>query len=178
MWPFTNSNYVAFQNIQKRFCFLTCDAASYLGDNLRGIGSKFVSSSQMLTSCSECPTLFVDAETVSISGLLPRQMACPADGVELQGSTRVLWFVWDTLTVCEQCSVVLWVPEAWPCTGMTVHGQPKPRQSPQGIRRRAPSVLPSQPCRFSPMTLDFEGWEYGELTPQSGPSQSPRRQVG
>lgn len=55
-----------FQNIQKRFCFLTCDAASYLGDNLRGIGSKFVRSSQMLTSCSECPTLFVDAETVSI----------------------------------------------------------------------------------------------------------------
>ncbi|ETE68380.1 Protein furry-like protein, partial [Ophiophagus hannah] len=52
-----------FKNIQKRFCFLTCDAASYLGDNLRGIGSKFVSSSQMLTSCSECPTLFVDAET-------------------------------------------------------------------------------------------------------------------
>lgn len=63
--PFTNGNYFAFQNIQKRFCFLTCDAASYLGDNLRGIGSKFVSSSQMLTSCSECPTLFVDAETVS-----------------------------------------------------------------------------------------------------------------
>ncbi|KAL7983394.1 hypothetical protein Chor_000270 [Crotalus horridus] len=53
-----------FKNIQKRFCFLTCDAASYLGDNLRGIGSKFVSSSQMLTSCSECPTLFVDAETL------------------------------------------------------------------------------------------------------------------
>lgn len=63
---FYNKYNSALQNIQKRFCFLTCDAASYLGDNLRGIGSKFVSSSQMLTSCSECPTLFVDAETVSI----------------------------------------------------------------------------------------------------------------
>uniref|UniRef100_A0A8I3P9I1 FRY microtubule binding protein n=1 Tax=Canis lupus familiaris TaxID=9615 RepID=A0A8I3P9I1_CANLF len=61
-----------FKNIQKRFCFLTCDAASYLGDNLRGIGSKFVSSSQMLTSCSECPTLFVDAETLLSCGLLDK----------------------------------------------------------------------------------------------------------
>uniref|UniRef100_A0A8I3PFK7 FRY microtubule binding protein n=1 Tax=Canis lupus familiaris TaxID=9615 RepID=A0A8I3PFK7_CANLF len=57
---------------KKRFCFLTCDAASYLGDNLRGIGSKFVSSSQMLTSCSECPTLFVDAETLLSCGLLDK----------------------------------------------------------------------------------------------------------
>ncbi|XP_035180600.1 protein furry homolog isoform X1 [Oxyura jamaicensis] len=61
-----------FKNIQKRFCFLTCDAASYLGDNLRGIGSKFVRSSQMLTTCSECPTLFVDAETLLSCGLLEK----------------------------------------------------------------------------------------------------------
>uniref|UniRef100_A0A7M4EYN2 FRY microtubule binding protein n=1 Tax=Crocodylus porosus TaxID=8502 RepID=A0A7M4EYN2_CROPO len=61
-----------FKNIQKRFCFLTCDAASYLGDNLRGIGTKFVRSSQMLTSCSECPTLFVDAETLLSCGLLEK----------------------------------------------------------------------------------------------------------
>uniref|UniRef100_A0A671L2Q0 Protein furry homolog n=1 Tax=Sinocyclocheilus anshuiensis TaxID=1608454 RepID=A0A671L2Q0_9TELE len=54
-----------FQSIQAKFCTLTCDAAGYLGDGLRGIGAKFVRSSQMLTSCSECPTLFVDADTVS-----------------------------------------------------------------------------------------------------------------
>lgn len=54
------------QSIQTRFCTLTCDAAGYLGDGLRGIGAKFVKSSQMLTSCSECPTLFVDADTVSL----------------------------------------------------------------------------------------------------------------
>lgn len=71
-----NKLYFACQNIQKRFCFLTCDAASYLGDNLRGIGSKFVRSSQMLTSCSECPTLFVDAETVSI--FLSKGVCCIA----------------------------------------------------------------------------------------------------
>ncbi|XP_036381260.1 protein furry homolog isoform X2 [Megalops cyprinoides] len=61
-----------FQNIQNKFCSLTRDAAGYLGDGLRGIGSKFVSSSQMLTSCSECPTLFVDADTILSYGLLEK----------------------------------------------------------------------------------------------------------
>lgn len=61
-----------FKSIQKRFCFLTCDAACYLGDSLRGIGSKFVSTSQLLTLCSECPTLFVDAETLLSCGLLEK----------------------------------------------------------------------------------------------------------
>lgn len=52
------------QNIQNKFCSLTSSAASYLGDSLRGIGSRFVTSSEML-ACSDCPTLYVDAETVS-----------------------------------------------------------------------------------------------------------------
>lgn len=53
------------QSIQTKFCSLTCDAVSYLGDGLRGLGSKLLRSSQKLTSCSECPTLFIDADTVS-----------------------------------------------------------------------------------------------------------------
>ncbi|KAJ8404719.1 hypothetical protein AAFF_G00335820 [Aldrovandia affinis] len=61
-----------FQNIQNKFCSLTCDAAGYLGDGLRGIGSKFVRSSQMLKLCSECPTLFVDADTIISYGLLEK----------------------------------------------------------------------------------------------------------
>ncbi|XP_035289860.1 protein furry homolog isoform X4 [Anguilla anguilla] len=61
-----------FQNIQNKFCSLTHDAACYLGDGLRGIGSKFVSSSQMLTTCSECPTLYVDADTILSYGLLEK----------------------------------------------------------------------------------------------------------
>lgn len=61
-----------FQNIQSKFCTLTCDAAGYLGDGLRGIGAKFLRSSQMLTSCSECPTLFVDADTIVSYGLLEK----------------------------------------------------------------------------------------------------------
>ncbi|XP_051719028.1 protein furry homolog isoform X13 [Ctenopharyngodon idella] len=61
-----------FQSIQTKFCTLTCDAAGYLGDGLRGIGAKFVRSSQMLTSCSECPTLFIDADTIMSYGLLEK----------------------------------------------------------------------------------------------------------
>lgn len=61
-----------FQSIQTKFCSLTCDAVSYLGDGLRGLGSKFLRSSQMLTSCSECPTLFIDADTIMSCGLLEK----------------------------------------------------------------------------------------------------------
>ncbi|KAM6987894.1 protein furry homolog isoform 1-T1 [Tautogolabrus adspersus] len=61
-----------FQNIQTKFCSLTFDAVSYLGDGLRGLGSKLLRSSQMLTSCSECPTLFIDADTIMSYGLLEK----------------------------------------------------------------------------------------------------------
>ncbi|XP_061575672.1 protein furry homolog isoform X2 [Cololabis saira] len=61
-----------FQSIQTKFCSFTCDAVSYLGDGLRGLGSKFLKSSQMLTSCSECPTLFIDADTIMSYGLLEK----------------------------------------------------------------------------------------------------------
>lgn len=54
------------QNIQNKFCSLTSDAAGYLGDGLKGIGAKFLRSSQMLRTCSDCPMLFADADTVSI----------------------------------------------------------------------------------------------------------------
>lgn len=55
---------LCLQSIQSKFCLLTCDAVNYIGDGLRGLGSKFIKSSEMLTSCSECPTLFIDADTV------------------------------------------------------------------------------------------------------------------
>uniref|UniRef100_A0A671XYI2 FRY microtubule binding protein n=1 Tax=Sparus aurata TaxID=8175 RepID=A0A671XYI2_SPAAU len=61
-----------FQSIQTKFCSLTCDAVSYLGDSLRGLGSKLLRSSHMLTSCSECPTLFIDADTIMSYGLLEK----------------------------------------------------------------------------------------------------------
>lgn len=67
---------VLFQNIQGNFCTLTNDVATYLGEGLRGIGSKFLRSSQMLTTCSDCPTIYIDADTVStFGGLLAGHMA-------------------------------------------------------------------------------------------------------
>ncbi|XP_053543375.1 protein furry homolog isoform X2 [Ictalurus punctatus] len=61
-----------FETIQTKFCALTCDSAGFLGDGLRGIGAKFVRSSQMLTSCFKCPTLFIDADTIVSYGLLEK----------------------------------------------------------------------------------------------------------
>uniref|UniRef100_A0A3P9JPJ0 Protein furry C-terminal domain-containing protein n=1 Tax=Oryzias latipes TaxID=8090 RepID=A0A3P9JPJ0_ORYLA len=61
-----------FQNIQGKFCTLTTDVATYLGEGLRGIGSRFLKSSQMLTSCSDCPAIFIDAETIMSYGLLEK----------------------------------------------------------------------------------------------------------
>lgn len=58
------------QNIQGKFCLLTTDVATYLGEGLRGIGSKFLMSSQMLTTCSDCPTIYIDADTVSIANVI------------------------------------------------------------------------------------------------------------
>ncbi|MCI4388211.1 hypothetical protein PGIGA_G00082920 [Pangasianodon gigas] len=62
--------YSLFENIQNKFCSLTSDAAGYLGDGLKGIGAKFMRSSQMLRTCSDCPMLFVDADTIMSCGLL------------------------------------------------------------------------------------------------------------
>uniref|UniRef100_A0A3Q2PC68 FRY microtubule binding protein n=1 Tax=Fundulus heteroclitus TaxID=8078 RepID=A0A3Q2PC68_FUNHE len=61
-----------FQSIQVKFCSLTCDAVSYFGDGLRGLGSKFLRSSEILASCSECPTVFIDADTIMSYGLLEK----------------------------------------------------------------------------------------------------------
>lgn len=65
-----------FQSVQTKFYSLTDDATGYLGNSLRGIGSKFIKSSQMLTSCAECPTLFIDAETIICYGLLDKIKFC------------------------------------------------------------------------------------------------------
>uniref|UniRef100_A0A8C5MCH2 FRY like transcription coactivator n=1 Tax=Leptobrachium leishanense TaxID=445787 RepID=A0A8C5MCH2_9ANUR len=59
-----------FKNIQKKFRSITNDSISFLGENLQRIGTKFKSSSEVMMACSECPTVFVDAETLISCGLL------------------------------------------------------------------------------------------------------------
>ncbi|RMC14116.1 hypothetical protein DUI87_09205 [Hirundo rustica rustica] len=59
-----------FQTIQRKFVSITNDSVSFLGESLQRIGTKFKSSLQVMMLCSECPTVFVDAETLLSCGLL------------------------------------------------------------------------------------------------------------
>ncbi|NXJ15189.1 FRYL protein, partial [Odontophorus gujanensis] len=59
-----------FQTIQRKFVAITNDSVSFLGESLQRIGKKFKSSLEVMMLCSECPTVFVDAETLMSCGLL------------------------------------------------------------------------------------------------------------
>ncbi|XP_074085587.1 protein furry homolog-like isoform X6 [Macrotis lagotis] len=59
-----------FQTIQRKFGTITNDSVSFLGESLQRIGTKFKSSLEVMMMCSECPTVFVDAETLMSCGLL------------------------------------------------------------------------------------------------------------
>ncbi|XP_068258693.1 protein furry homolog-like isoform X5 [Nyctibius grandis] len=59
-----------FQTIQRKFVSITNDSVSFLGKSLQRIGTKFKSSLEVMMLCSECPTVFVDAETLMACGLL------------------------------------------------------------------------------------------------------------
>ncbi|XP_036378760.1 protein furry homolog-like isoform X3 [Megalops cyprinoides] len=59
-----------FQSIQRKFGSLTHASVSFLGESLQHIGEKFRSSLEVMMTCSECPTVFVDAETLVSCGLL------------------------------------------------------------------------------------------------------------
>uniref|UniRef100_A0A2K6PD53 FRY like transcription coactivator n=1 Tax=Rhinopithecus roxellana TaxID=61622 RepID=A0A2K6PD53_RHIRO len=59
-----------FQTIQRKFGEITNETVSFLGESLQRIGTKFKSSLEVMMMCSECPTVFVDAETLMSCGLL------------------------------------------------------------------------------------------------------------
>lgn len=59
-----------FQSIQKKFGAVTNDSINFLGESVQRIGTKFKSSLEVMMACSECPTVFVDAETLMSCGLL------------------------------------------------------------------------------------------------------------
>ncbi|KAM3939588.1 protein furry homolog-like isoform 2-T2 [Leptodactylus fuscus] len=59
-----------FQSIQRKFGTITNDSINFLGESLQRIGTKFKSSLEVMMASSECPTVFVDAETLMSSGLL------------------------------------------------------------------------------------------------------------
>lgn len=59
-----------FQSIQRKFGDITNEAVNFLGESLQRIGAKFKSSLEVMMMCSECPTVFVDAETLMSCDLL------------------------------------------------------------------------------------------------------------
>nr|XP_023679418.1 protein furry homolog-like isoform X2 [Paramormyrops kingsleyae] len=59
-----------FQSIQLKFSTITNASTAFLGAGLQRVGSKFRSSLDVMMSCSKCPTVFLDAETLVSCGLL------------------------------------------------------------------------------------------------------------
>uniref|UniRef100_A0A3Q3GAL7 Protein furry C-terminal domain-containing protein n=1 Tax=Labrus bergylta TaxID=56723 RepID=A0A3Q3GAL7_9LABR len=59
-----------FQNIQKKFGSITHSSVRFLGERLQRMGNQFLSSLEVMTSRSQCPTVLLDAETLVSCGLL------------------------------------------------------------------------------------------------------------
>uniref|UniRef100_A0A7N8XSY3 Furry homolog, like n=1 Tax=Mastacembelus armatus TaxID=205130 RepID=A0A7N8XSY3_9TELE len=59
-----------FQNIQRKFGSITHASVRFLGERLQRMGNQFLSSLEVMTSCSQCPTVLLDAETLVSCGLL------------------------------------------------------------------------------------------------------------
>uniref|UniRef100_A0A667Y8N9 Furry homolog, like n=1 Tax=Myripristis murdjan TaxID=586833 RepID=A0A667Y8N9_9TELE len=59
-----------FQNIQRKFGSITHSSVRFLGERLQRMGNQFLSSLEVMTSHSQCPTVLLDAETLVSCGLL------------------------------------------------------------------------------------------------------------
>ncbi|XP_031430230.1 protein furry homolog-like [Clupea harengus] len=61
-----------FQSIQRKFDSITHASVRFLGERLQRMGNQFLSSLEVMTSCSQCPTVLLDAETLVSCGLLEK----------------------------------------------------------------------------------------------------------
>uniref|UniRef100_A0A671LQL5 Protein furry homolog-like n=1 Tax=Sinocyclocheilus anshuiensis TaxID=1608454 RepID=A0A671LQL5_9TELE len=59
-----------FQHIQRKFDSITHASVRFLSEGLQRMGNQFLSSLEVMTSCSQCPTVLLDAETLVSCGLL------------------------------------------------------------------------------------------------------------
>ncbi|XP_054644742.1 protein furry homolog-like isoform X2 [Dunckerocampus dactyliophorus] len=59
-----------FQSIQRKFGAITHASVHFLGEKLQRMGNQFLSSLEVMTSHSQCPTVLLDAETLVSCGLL------------------------------------------------------------------------------------------------------------
>uniref|UniRef100_A0A3P9CYN4 Protein furry C-terminal domain-containing protein n=1 Tax=Maylandia zebra TaxID=106582 RepID=A0A3P9CYN4_9CICH len=61
---------VFFQSIQRKFGSITHASVRFLGERLQRMGNQFLSSLEVMTSRSQCPTVLLDAETVRLARCL------------------------------------------------------------------------------------------------------------
>lgn len=54
------------QSMQRKFSSITHSSVRFLGEKLQRMGNQFLSSLEVMTSCSQCPTVLLDAETVRL----------------------------------------------------------------------------------------------------------------
>uniref|UniRef100_A0A8C1WE90 Furry homolog, like n=1 Tax=Cyprinus carpio TaxID=7962 RepID=A0A8C1WE90_CYPCA len=66
-----------FQHIQRKFDSITHASVRFLGEGLQRMGNQFLSSLEVMTSCSQCPTVLLDAETVSVHFLCTSHLKIP-----------------------------------------------------------------------------------------------------
>ncbi|XP_061834044.1 protein furry homolog-like isoform X4 [Nerophis lumbriciformis] len=59
-----------FQSIQRKFGNITHASVQFLGEKLQRMGNQFISSLEVMTSHSQCPTVLLDAETLVSCRLL------------------------------------------------------------------------------------------------------------
>ncbi|KAM4547917.1 protein furry homolog-like isoform 5-T5 [Odontesthes bonariensis] len=59
-----------FESIQRKFGSITHASVRFLGERLQRMGNQFLSSLEVMTSRSQCPTVLLDAETLVSCGLL------------------------------------------------------------------------------------------------------------
>uniref|UniRef100_A0A4W5KNU9 FRY like transcription coactivator n=1 Tax=Hucho hucho TaxID=62062 RepID=A0A4W5KNU9_9TELE len=59
-----------FKSMQRKFGFITHSSVRFLGERLQRMGNQFLSSLEVMTSHSQCPTVLLDAETLVSCGLL------------------------------------------------------------------------------------------------------------
>ncbi|XP_067086162.1 protein furry homolog-like isoform X6 [Osmerus mordax] len=59
-----------FQSMQRKFGSITHSSVRFLGERLQRMGNQFLSSLEVMTSQSQCPTVLLDAETLVSCGLL------------------------------------------------------------------------------------------------------------
>lgn len=145
-----------YPEYSERFCFLTYDAASYLSDNLRGIGSS-LSAFPDAYLLLRVPTLPLDAGTwypgLSSCGQRPAQQQC------LSPQRRLACTGWAVRAFSPGMPASVGAQR--PGSAGNVRGQLRP--SLQGDQGETPPQLCAPLCPWC-FSDDPKGCEHGELT--------------